>query len=225
MKESILLKITKNKNRTALFHFTRMRNLPSIAHSDALFSCHAVDPELSAERRTSSREIQFRGKAFTANAHLRIADQVMDPGTTQQQFRQYLDKHVFFWPTRSDCLKMLTTYSRREPQEAFAILQLDAYSLIRDFYDSVKLTKYDSGSSPRYPNRCSYRKSLRMFLGIDQFEAIREHDMPSKPSDIREVLVEDRVTDLTHYLQAIYCNAIPDIPERWQRYRRPLDNF
>ncbi|MDQ0878453.1 hypothetical protein QFZ77_007112 [Paenibacillus sp. V4I3] len=225
MNDSVVKKITNSSKRKSLFHFTRVRNLPSIVHLDALYSCNKVDPTLSNERRIVSREIHFHGNVFIANAHLRIADQVMDAKTTHRQFHNYLDQHVFFWPTQRDCQKMLEIYSRREPDEAFAILQLDAHSLLCDFYDTVKLSKYDSGSSPRYPTRCSYKKSLQMFLPLDQFEIVRENDVPSKPSEIREVLVEEKVTNLSRYLQAVYCKNMEEIPERLRKYAQSFQDF
>lgn len=120
---------------------------------------------------------------------------------------------------------MLEIYSRREPDEAFAILQLDAYSLLCDFYDTVKLSKYDSGSSPRYPTRCSYKKSLQMFLTLNEFEITREALVPSKPSEIREVLVEDKVTNLSHYIQAVYSGRSAVIPGNLREYAQSFDDF
>ncbi|WP_376769538.1 DUF7002 family protein [Paenibacillus plantarum] len=225
MRNEIVDKITNSKKRKSFFHFTRVRNLPSIAHLDALYSCHKVDPALSNERRLVRREIHLDGHVFVANAHLRIADQVMSETITHQQFHSYLDQHVFFWPTPRDCQKMLEMYARREPDEAFAILQLDAHALLDEFYDDIKLSKYDSGSSPRYPNRCAYKKSLQMFVTLDQFEIARDHDVPSKPSEIREVLVEGEVTSLSRYLQFIYCDNREGIPERWREFAQSIQDF
>lgn len=225
MNVSVVKKITNSSKRKSLFHFTRVRNLRSIAHLDALYACLTVDPSLSNERRVVRKEVQFHGHVFVANAHLRIADQMMDPQTTQEEFRHYLDQHVFFWPTQRDCLKMLQIYSRREPEESFAILQLDAEGVLNDFYDAAKLSKYDSGSSPRFPNRCSYKKSLQMFLPLNQFEIAREHDVPTKPSEIREVLVEEKVTNLSQYLQAIYSESSVGIPGKWLTSMRFLQEF
>lgn len=225
MSNEIVKKITNSKKRKSIFHFTRVRNLPSVAHLNALYSCHKVDPSLSIERRSLSREIHLDGHVFVANAHLRIADQVMDASITHQQFHSYLDQHVFFWPTQRDCQKMLEMYARREPNEDFAILQFDAHSLLSDFYDMVKLSKYDSGSSPRYPNRCGYKKSLQMFVTLDQFEIMRRDDVPTKPSEIREVLVEEKVTNLSRYLQFIYCDNKEGIPERWRELARSIQDF
>lgn len=225
MRNEIVDKITSSLKRKSLFHFTRVRNLPSIAYVDALYSCYEVDPALTKERRLVRQEVQFHGNRFVANAHLRIADQVMDPQTTHQQFHSYLDKHVFLWPTQRDCQKMLEMYARREPDEAFAILQFDAHALLTECYDAVKLSKYDSGSSPRYPNRCNYRKSLQMFVPLDRFEAVREHDVPTKPSEIREVLVEGQVTHVSQFLQVIYCEDKLVIPDRWGEIAQSLQDF
>lgn len=76
MNDLVVTKITKSSKRKSLFHFTRVRNLPSIVHLDALYSCNKVDPTLSEsnERRIVTREIRFNGNVFIANAHLRIAD-------------------------------------------------------------------------------------------------------------------------------------------------------
>lgn len=177
---------------------------------------------MTHDRRLTSRQVNYLGFDITINAHLRISDSVMDPSTTLHQFRAYLDRHVFFWPTKRDCQKMLDTYMRREPHEAFAVLELNSRLLLSEYFDTVKLSKYDSGSSPRFPTRCSYKKSLHMFLPLPQFETVRNHVVPAKPSEIKEVLVEGKVNDLSRYLQAIYCNHEEDIPKRWRNLARPL---
>ncbi|QHW29617.1 hypothetical protein GZH47_01380 [Paenibacillus rhizovicinus] len=222
---AIVTKITNSQKRKSLFHFTRVRNLPSIAHVDALYSSIEADPAFANEGRATRKEIQLHGRSFVANAHLRIAAQAMDPNTTAQQFFQYLDRHVFLWPTRRSCLKMLEMYARREPGEAFAVLQLDARSLLLDFYDRIKLSKYDSGSSPRFPGRTTYKKSLAMFLPLERFETVQQFQVPSKPSEILEVLVENKVTHLSRYLQAVYCEQVADIPGDWREFGLPLQQF
>ena len=64
-----------------------------------------------------------------------------------------------------------------------------------------------------------------MFLPLDQFEIVRENDVPSKPSEIREVLVEKKVTNLSRYLQAIYCKNSKEIPEGWRNYAQSIQGF
>ncbi|AZN41395.1 DUF7002 family protein [Paenibacillus albus] len=223
--DEIVNKVTKSSLRKSLYHFTRARNLDSVAHLDALYSSIAADPALAHESRSSRIELQLHGRVFVANAHLQITDQVMDANTTQRQFQQHLDRHVFFWPTRRSCLKMLEMYSKREPDERFVVLQLDAEALLSDYFEDVKLSKYDSGSSPRYPARVSYKKSLRMFLPLQQFETIKESYLPTKPSEIYEVLVEGKVTNLSRYLQAIYCKRDTNIPESWRSNARSFEQF
>jgi len=225
MNNSVVSKITNSSTRKSLFHFTRVRNLASIVNLNSLYACEQVDPALSNGRRTMRRDIQFHGNVFIANAHLRIADQMMDPHTTQEQFYHYLDQHVFFWPTPKDCQKMLEIYTRREPGESFAILQLHAEALLHDFYNGVKLSKYDSGSSPRFPNRCSYKKSLQMFLPLGLFGQVADSIVPSKPSEIREVLVKEKVSNMSHYLEAVYSHHAEEIPERWSTYAQTFQDF
>jgi hypothetical protein len=122
-KEAVLLAITKSKGRKSLYHFTRVRNLPAIVHNDALFSSYHLYPHHAGERRSIVKEVKYFDHTVTINAHLRIADSMIDADCTQEQFRAYLDQHVFFWPTIKDCRKMLDTYKRREPDEAFVILE------------------------------------------------------------------------------------------------------
>jgi hypothetical protein len=221
----IIEHITKNPLRKSLFHFTRARNLPAIAHHDSLYSSYSVSPPFSDCFRETTLEVDFGGWNVTLNPHLRISDAVMDPDTSKRQFRIGLDQHVFFWPTKRDCQKMLETYKRREPNERFVVIRLNAAPLIRDHYDHVKLTKYDSGSSPRYPNRCSYKKSLSLFLPIFKFGTYKDKMVPSKPSEIREVLVEGKVSQLSKYLQTIYCESVEDVPEQWQYAAKALTEF
>jgi hypothetical protein len=169
MRDADITAIIKAKRRKSLYHFTRVRNLPVIAHFDALLSSYKINPHFAGERRSEAKEVGYYEYSITINAHLRIPDSMIDTAITQEQFRACLDRHVFFWPTLKDCQKMMDTYTRREPDEGFAILEFDAYSLLLGHYSSVKLSKYDSGSSPRFPTRCFYKKSPDMFLPLIVF--------------------------------------------------------
>ena len=137
MLDAIIKTITKSKYRKSLFHFTRMSNLPAIAHLDALFASYRIDPSSSGARRTERKKVAHLGMQMTSNSHLRIADSMIDPTTTQEQFRAYIDQHVFFWPTLRYCREMLAMYTRREPDEGFAILEFDAYRLLSESGDNV----------------------------------------------------------------------------------------
>jgi hypothetical protein len=222
MSEAIVTAITKAKNRALLYHFTRVRNLPAIAHFDALLSSYSLYSHHAGERRSVAKEVIYNHYLITINAHLKIPDRMIDAATTQEQFRACLDRHVFFWPTLKDCQKMLDTYSRREPDEEFAILAFDAFSLMLEHYQAVKLSKYDSGSSPRFPARCSYRKSPEMFLPINDFKRRINNTVPTKASEIKEVLLEEQLIHITKYLRTIYIQDGNGIPERWRTLAKPL---
>ncbi|OPH47124.1 hypothetical protein BC351_11475 [Paenibacillus ferrarius] len=225
MKETIVADITKPKSRRCLYHFTRIKNLPAMAHFDTLFSSYMLNPVLPGERRTSALNAIYKEHAITINAHLRIPDSMIDPSTSQEQFRACIDRHVFFWPTLKDCQKMLATYTRREPHEGFAVLEFDASALLLAHYSEVKLSKYDSGSSPRYPKSCSYKKSPEMFLPLNSYKTVKNHLVPTKASEIREVVVEDQVTLISHYLRAVYADHREAIPARWESLVKPLANL
>lgn len=198
--------ITNSPLRRSLYHFTRARNLPAIAELDALYSSALLDPDYACGiRRTSLHPAEYQGHPVWLNAHLRITPEAMAPETTPGQFRACLDRHVFLWPTERDCRAMYTRYSRREPEETFVVLKLSAYQLLLDNFAQIKLTKYDSGSSPRYPHRMYYRKSREMLLPAAQFMRSDEPAVPCKPSEIKEVLVEGRLTPVSRYLQTVYC--------------------
>jgi len=221
MPESVIATITKAKGRKKLYHFTRVSNLPAIASIDALLSSYALYPAAPGQRRTEAITIQHDGLPATLNSHLRIPLGMMDTTTSLEAFRACLDQHVFLWPTLRDCLNMVASYKRREADEHFAVLELDAYSLLTDHYSSVKLSKYDSGSSPRYPNRCSYRKSIAMFLPLHQFQVVQRHDIPIKPSEIKEILVEGQVHPLARYLESVYIENAQWLPEQWRELFKP----
>lgn len=46
--------------------------------------------------------------------------------------------------------------------------------------------------------------------------------IPVKPSDIKEVLVEDKLAPLSQYLQTVYCSQPQLVPELWQPMCQPL---
>jgi hypothetical protein len=217
--------ITKSSTRKTLYHFTRASNLPAMAYFDSLFSSQHLQGQPTAERRQKVMKVNYADYGVLLNAHLKIPDEMIDESTTQQAFRACLDRHVFLWPTLKDCRKMLDTYRRREPNESFAVLAFDAYSLMAACEASVKLSKYDSGSSPRFPHLCSYKKSPAMFLPLEQFKKVSNRLVPERVSDIREVLIEDRVSFITRYLRAIYIADEQEVPPRWREYAATLDHL
>jgi hypothetical protein len=220
MGEEIIKYITNIANRKSLYHFTRAKNLDSILFSNALYSSYAVNPNPIGERRDTSLRKELKGKLMILNSHLPIANSMMDPDTSLNQFRTFLDKHVFFWPTLRNCQKMIGIYGRREPNEEFVVLKFDAYLLLRDYYKSVRLSKYDSGSMPRYPSRCLYRKSLKMFLPLDEFKRTNSKLVPTKPSEIYEILISEKVGNLDRYLQAIYSTVANPSNLYWKKLHR-----
>lgn len=222
MNKKIIETITKTSKRNSLYHFTRLENLDSIAYFDTLYSSHAVYPNAGGLRRDRKIEKISNNRLFILNAHLHIAKNMMDPDTDIRSFRAFLDKNVFLWPTLRLCQEMLRTYSRREPHSKFVVLQFDAYPLLLDHYSKIRLSKYDSGSMPRYPARCSYRKTLRMFLPLDEFGKSPESLVPRVPSEIHEILVEQKVNHLGRYLRYVFSESSFDIPDHWRHCHRPL---
>ncbi|WP_379129525.1 DUF7002 family protein [Paenibacillus sp. sgz500958] len=225
MKDDIIAAVTKGRNRSVLYHFTRARNLQAISALNTLYSSVGIKTGSAGERRLKAETTVYRGYPVTINSHLRIADSMIDAGTTVEQFRACLDRHIFFWPTLKDCRKMMDTYGRREPEEHFAVLAMDASSLIYDHFDSVKLSKYDSGSSPRFPSRCSYRKSPEMLLPISLFQRSADSRVPAKSSDVKEILVEDQVNHVSAYLQAVYTPELSDVSEAWRNKTLPYTDL
>lgn len=217
--------LTRAEGRKSLYHFTRAANLPAMARFDALWSSYRITPEHAGERRLAAKEVDHDGYALTVNSHLRIPEGMMAPGCSVERFRACLDKHVFFWPTRRDCLKMLETYKRREPDERFAVLELDAARLLAANGTAVKLSKYDSGSSPRFPQNCTYRKSPEMFVPLAEFGRAVDHAAPVKASEVKEVLVEDRVDQASRFLKAVYVDGAFDIAREWRRFAAAMDAF
>jgi hypothetical protein len=218
--------ITKSPLRRSLYHFTRAENLSAMAHLDALHAASVLAPTLSGGiRRSERQDAWYHHQPVVLNAHLRITPEAMDPKTTPEQFRACLDRHVFLWPTKRDCLAMAGMYSRREPGQPFAILQLAASGLLHDHFEAIRLSKYDSGSSPRFPHRMSYRKSCAMLLPIASFQQSTEQFVPSKPSEIKEVLVEGTLAPLSKYLETVYCADSSLVPKVWEDISLPFNGL
>ncbi|MCS7459807.1 hypothetical protein N0M98_06595 [Paenibacillus doosanensis] len=199
--------------------------MPAIAHFDALLSSRGICSSPDRERRLTAQKIMCGNYEMTINPHLKIADAMLDSDVTQEQFRDILNRHVFFWPTLQACRKMMDTYTRREPATEFAVLRLDAGAFLTDFYDRIKLSKYDSGSSPRYPNRCFYKKSAAMFLPLERFGLTDDSLVPGKPSDILEVLVEKEAAPISPYLQAVYTSRSESVPGKWKKLWRTYEEL
>ncbi|CAN7579312.1 hypothetical protein LJR153_004233 [Paenibacillus sp. LjRoot153] len=225
MTDTLIADITKSKGRKFLYHFTRVSNLPAIAYLDTLLSSGQMNPHSTGERRSEPEKLKYIDFTVTINAHLRIPDMMIDPTTTQEQFRAGLDQHVFFWPTLRDCQKMMDTYTRREPEAGFAVLKLDAIKIMTNHYTSTKLSKYDSGSSPRFPANCSYKKSEAMFLPLQDFKRVSNRVVPTQASEIKEVLIADRVQDVSNYLLAIYIEDDQTVPDSWRMLARPWQDL
>ncbi|WP_373429908.1 hypothetical protein [Paenibacillus sp. GD4] len=225
MKTEIVQNITKGPVRKSLYHFTRVNNLASIADSNTLYASNVIHPNPKGERRSDKERYQINGNTAILNAHLKISTEMMDIDTTISQFRSFLDQHVFLWPTLRLCKQMLYMYSRREPLEKFAVLQLDACPLLSDHYDQVLLSKYDAGSMPRYPKRTSYRKTLRMFLPLGEFRKREDSLVPRIPSQIHEIMIHHSVLSLHSYLQAVYCAETKDVPKSWVHLHRSLEDI
>lgn len=223
MNPSLIDAITKSPLRTSLYHFTRAVNLPAMAALDAIYSSASLSPGHAAgERRPRAQRISYAGQTAVLNAHLRIKPEAMAPGTTVEEFRRCLDRHVFLWPTWRDCLAMAAMYSRREPGEPFAVLKLDARQVLAAHFSRIRLSKYDSGSSPRFPHRMLYRKSCAMLLPLAEFMSSTGQAIPSKPSEIKEVLAQDKLSSISLYLQTVYCSQLQLVPEIWQPICQPL---
>lgn len=223
MNPSLIDAITKSPLRTSLYHFTRAANLPALAALDALYSSAMLSPaHADGERRTRAQQVSYAGQSAVLNAHLRIRPEAMAPGTTIEEFRRCLDRHVFLWPTWRDCLAMAAMYSRREPGEPFAVLKLDARQVLAAHFTRIRLSKYDSGSSPRFPHRMLYRKSCAMLLPLAEFMSVTGHAIPAKPSEIKEVLVEGSLAPISRYLEAVYCSQPRLVPELWLPLCEPL---
>lgn len=225
MNEAIIEKIARL--RPLLYHFTRSANLAYIIRTNSLLSASALHPQSAGERRTSPVEVPQNGGEARAilNPHLRIADSMMAEGVSQEEFRSWLNRHVFFWPTARDCRQMLEVYRRREPAGRFCVLALDTRLLLAAHSASARLTKYDSGSSPRFPHRCSYRKSPDMFLPLDRFGSSTRTDTPASVPEIKEVLVDSRITGVSQLLRTVYVGADEALTAGWDRLRQPLEDL
>lgn len=219
---TIIAELTRSSRRKHLYHVTRIGNLPMLAETNQLSSSLQLAPQLAGIRRSEAVAVRKGDQVVTLNAHLRIPEAMMAEGVTRAEFHAFLDRHVFFWPTWKDAVYMLASYARREPGQRLAVLEMDAASLLLEHAERIKLSRYDSGSAPRYPHRCRYRKSPAMFLPLPLFGEVDRDDQPHRPSHIREVLVADRLEQLSDYLTAVYCEQRDRVPVRWQSLYRPL---
>ncbi|QSO53005.1 hypothetical protein JZ785_03620 [Alicyclobacillus curvatus] len=86
-----------------------------MAASDALYASDAVHSNPHGEWRREKESHEVHGNQVTLNAHLYISPEIMASNTSVEEFRAFLDHHVFLWPTLRLCGQMLQMYIRREP--------------------------------------------------------------------------------------------------------------
>ncbi|MNJ52346.1 hypothetical protein D3C77_476770 [compost metagenome] len=61
-----------------------------------------------------------------------------------------------------------------------------------------------------------------MFLPLKSFKSIMNNVVPTKASEVREVLIEEQVINLSKYLRSVYVDNYRAIPERWRELAKPL---
>lgn len=64
-----------------------------------------------------------------------------------------------------------------------------------------------------------------MFLPLDEFMIELNNLVPTKASEIREILIEGQVTSVSKYLQSVYVNTSEDVPERWRSLTQLLSDL
>ncbi|WP_288185008.1 hypothetical protein [uncultured Sporomusa sp.] len=217
--------VIKDDSYSNLYHYTDLRNLESIYYFNKLISCAIASPSLSVSRRKCPQEINYQGHVFIANDQLPISETIMEYGCLVQQFRQFLDRHVFFWLRRNDCRIMYKSYARRNHNKQAVIFVLNSRLLIQHNFHRIKLCKYNSGSSPLYPQTCNYRKSPNIFVQASEFGLTSNSTHPSKANDIKEILVEDQVADLSIYIQQIYTSSNSVLPDPWKGFFCNINDF
>lgn len=221
----IVSTITNSSGRKFLFHNTDLRNIESIAYTDTLYSCQSVDPSLSYRRRTEAIAINFNGFKFVANDQLKIHDEMMAPGVSKKAFRTFLDKHVFFWATHTDCKRMYKSYERKQPKNKRVVFKFNASDLLLQNFPRVKLCKYNSGSNPLNIRACNYRKGPHIFLPARLFLSKHSDDVPTSPAQIREILIEEKVKHISKYIDTIYCHNKSDLPSHWKKFYKHISSF
>ncbi|MBC9784988.1 hypothetical protein H1S01_10755 [Heliobacterium chlorum] len=209
----------------SLYHYTDIQNLESIQSSNTLISCNSVDPNLSKDRRSKPIETIYNEKTFIANDQLEIVNSMFADGITPHDFRKFLDRHVFFWLNKGDCLSMFGSYKRRIPQKKAAIIVFNAQTILSACWDSTKFCKYNSGSSPQNPSSCTYKKNFDIFLPANCLGTNRCPHVPTKVSEIKEVLVESKVMNLSDHVEKVFTESVDQIPRDWQDYYCPISNF
>lgn len=64
-----------------------------------------------------------------------------------------------------------------------------------------------------------------MLLPLQRFRLDHNPALPSKASEIREILVEQQVNHLSSYLLGLYTNQLEGLPEQWSSLARPLSDL
>ena len=64
-----------------------------------------------------------------------------------------------------------------------------------------------------------------MFLPLHEFKRVTNRIVPTKASEIKEILIADKVHDVTNYLLAIYVEDYTFVPERWREFAKPWQDL
>jgi len=122
----------------------------------------------------------------------------LDDGLQPADWIRQLNRRVFFWvdPKRVD-LHLRTSIKRSEPR---IVLVLDALSVIRQHYDQIEISPFNTGSTLRRPAR----------RGLSTFTPLHRHNyrdwqrLRGGHDHVRELTVIGGVQDVSFHLTGFY---------------------
>ncbi|MBK9726446.1 MAG: hypothetical protein IPO89_15815 [Actinomycetales bacterium] len=122
------------------------------------------------ERRLRSRVLTMEGAddhvvVIRDQIPLKFLDDVLEEGTTREEFLHLLDSRVFFWATPERLLRLLRgRMYRKTPQ---VVLTVDTRSLIEVYGRVIEVSPYNTGSAhvPSAP-----RRGKSVFRRLDDFD-------------------------------------------------------
>lgn len=199
------------QNCPTLYHMAELGSWPSVQQhgllsTSALLDMYGVngDERLDIESRHRPESVTIRA-AGLADAVVRDQKPMSDSGlrralngsmSTAEWYR-ILNQRVFFWLTRERLLRLTNAGAYRDREHD--VLELDARSLVYDYYGRITLSPINSGCTTPFP----HPRDGQTFTSIDNYPYHEKRRVRRRTDVVVELCVDSGVPDVARYVTRV----------------------